>query len=67
MQPRPTRMDSLAAASIPWVALVLFVAAAALVFAIAKWWPLQTDAGWYSYPGYALSEGRDPSENLLPT
>lgn len=27
--------------------------------------PIRTDGGWYSYPGYALSDGRDPSENLL--
>lgn len=45
---------------------VLLIASAVVAFAFAKWWPMQVDAGWYSYPGYALSEGRDPSENMLP-
>ena len=32
----------------------------------ATWRVINTDGGWYSYPGYALSQGRDPDENLLP-
>ena len=30
------------------------------------WRVISMDGGWYSYPGYALSQGRDPDENLLP-
>lgn len=38
------------------------------VFAAGRvmWRVISTDGGWYSYPGYALSQGRDPDENLLP-
>lgn len=27
---------------------------------------INTDGGWYSYPAYAMAQGRDPDENLLP-
>lgn len=27
---------------------------------------INTDGGWYSYPAYAMTQGRDPDENLLP-
>lgn len=37
----------------------------AAIVAVYAWFvPLGIDGGWYSYPGYALSMGRDPSENL---
>jgi hypothetical protein len=41
---------------------------ATCVFAAGRvlWRVINTDGGWYSYPGYALSQGRDPDENLLP-
>ena len=48
--------------------LVAFgVLAVSTTLAIVYAWfvPLATDGGWYSYPGYALSMGRDPAENLL--
>jgi hypothetical protein len=40
---------------------------ATCVFAAGRvlWRVISTDGGWYSYPGYALSQGRDPDENLL--
>lgn len=44
------------------VAIMAFSLAASYAWFV----PLRTDGGWYSYPGYALSQGRDPSENLLP-
>lgn len=46
------------------IALVLVTG----VFAAGRvlWRVINTDGGWYSYPGYALSQGRDPDENLLP-
>jgi hypothetical protein len=46
------------------IALIL----ATCVFAAGRllWRVISTDGGWYSYPGYALSQGRDPDENLLP-
>lgn len=46
------------------VALII----ATCVFAAGRvvWRIINTDGGWYSYPGYALSQGRDPDENLLP-
>jgi len=49
-------------------AIAILIALTALTLAAFYAWfvPLQTDGGWYSYPGYALSKGRDPSENLLP-
>jgi len=31
-----------------------------------SWYVINTDGGWYSYPAYAMSQGRDPDENLLP-
>jgi hypothetical protein len=50
--------------------LVLTVALliATCVFAAGRvvWRVISTDGGWYSYPAYALSQGRDPDENLLP-
>lgn len=41
---------------------------ATCVFASGRvmWRVISTDGGWYSYPAYALSQGRDPDENLLP-
>lgn len=30
------------------------------------WYVINTDGGWYSYPAYAMTQGRDPDENLLP-
>ena len=41
---------------------------ATCVFAAGRviWRIVSMDGGWYSYPGYALSQGRDPDENLLP-
>jgi hypothetical protein len=31
-----------------------------------SWYVINTDGGWYSYPAYAMAQGRDPDENLLP-
>lgn len=28
--------------------------------------PLQVDGAWYGYPGFALSQGRDPGESFAP-
>jgi hypothetical protein len=47
-------------------ALVVVLMTVLLGASYAWFVPLQTDGGWYSYPGYALSQGRDPSENLFP-
>ncbi|HEY1890325.1 MAG TPA: hypothetical protein VGG63_07960 [Steroidobacteraceae bacterium] len=48
--------------------LALALILATCVFAAGRllWRVISTDGGWYSYPGYALSQGRDPDENLLP-
>jgi hypothetical protein len=44
------------------VGVVLSALALAAVYA---WFvPISIDGGWYSYPGYALSQGRDPGENM---
>jgi hypothetical protein len=50
------------------MALALGLILATCVFAAGRvmWRVISTDGGWYSYPGYALSQGRDPDENLLP-
>lgn len=65
-------MKSDCATSLPdpaWLvgtAASLLLATIALAAAYAWFVPLGVDGGWYSYPGYALSQGRDPAENLLP-
>lgn len=48
--------------------LALGLILATCVFAAGRvvWRVVSMDGGWYSYPGYALSQGRDPDENLLP-
>ena len=48
------------------VAAAVLAVSVALAITFAWFVPLATDGGWYSYPGYALSKGRDPAENLLP-
>lgn len=50
------------------IGLAVGLVVATCVFAVgrATWRVINTDGGWYSYPGYALSQGRDPEENLLP-
>ena len=48
------------------VAVGVLLASAILAVLHAWFVPLGIDGGWYSYPGYALSMGRDPAENLLP-
>jgi hypothetical protein len=50
------------------IALAIGLLAVTCVFAAGRvlWRVISTDGGWYSYPGYALSQGRDPDENLLP-
>ncbi|MGH8200234.1 MAG: hypothetical protein ACREVO_07695 [Steroidobacteraceae bacterium] len=50
------------------LAIALALILASCVFAAGRllWRVISTDGGWYSYPGYALSQGRDPDENLLP-
>jgi hypothetical protein len=48
------------------VACAVFAAAAALIVAHVVYTPLQVDGAWYGYPGYALSQGRDPGENFAP-
>jgi hypothetical protein len=50
------------------VALAVGLLIATCVFASGRviWRVINTDGGWYSYPGYAMSQGRDPAENLLP-
>lgn len=50
------------------IALTICLVIATCVFAAGRviWRVINTDGGWYSYPGYALSQGRDPDENLLP-
>jgi hypothetical protein len=65
---------SAAAAQVPLrlrravVALAIGLIIATCAFAVGRltWRVINTDGGWYSYPGYALSQGRDPDENLLP-
>ena len=47
------------------VAIGVLIASTSLAVAHAWFVPLAVDGGWYSYPGYALSMGRDPAENLL--
>lgn len=50
------------------IALAAGLVLATCVFAAGRvlWRVISTDGGWYSYPGYAASQGRDPDENLLP-
>lgn len=50
------------------LALTIALLVATCVFAAGRvvWRVISTDGGWYSYPAYALSQGRDPDENLLP-
>jgi hypothetical protein len=50
------------------MALAIALVIATGVFATGRviWRVINTDGGWYSYPGYALAQGRDPDENLLP-
>jgi hypothetical protein len=50
------------------MALAIGLIIATCVFGAGRviWRVISMDGGWYSYPGYALSEGRDPDENLLP-
>jgi hypothetical protein len=50
------------------VGLAVGIVLATCVFAVGRvtWRMLSTDGGWYSYPAYALSQGRDADENLLP-
>ncbi|HEV7138065.1 MAG TPA: glycosyltransferase family 39 protein [Steroidobacteraceae bacterium] len=50
------------------LAIAIGLIIATCVFAAGRviWRVISTDGGWYSYPGYALSQGRDPDENLLP-
>jgi hypothetical protein len=49
-------------------ALTIALIIATCVFGAGRvlWRVISMDGGWYSYPGYALSQGRDPDENLLP-
>jgi len=65
-----TTSDPLAAPVVGTVtkaAIGLLCLATLMLAAVYTWQiPLRTDGGWYSYPGYALANGRDPSENLLP-
>ncbi|MGH8319472.1 MAG: hypothetical protein ACREUL_16095 [Steroidobacteraceae bacterium] len=74
-QARPAADWRLAAASAAALRLRRVLAGLALALIIATgvfaagrviWRVINTDGGWYSYPGYALSQGRDPDENLLP-
>jgi hypothetical protein len=46
--------------------MALILATTVLAAGRVLWRVISTDGGWYSYPGYALSQGRDPDENLLP-
>jgi len=50
------------------MALTIGLIVATCVFGAGRvlWRVISMDGGWYSYPGYALSQGRDPDENLLP-
>lgn len=50
------------------LALTIGLIIATCVFGAGRviWRVISMDGGWYSYPGYALSQGRDPDENLLP-
>jgi hypothetical protein len=48
------------------LAIALVIATGAFAVGRVTWRVINTDGGWYSYPGYALSQGRDPDENLLP-
>jgi hypothetical protein len=47
------------------LALALLIATCVFAAGRVIWRVINTDGGWYSYPGYALSQGRDPDENLL--
>jgi hypothetical protein len=50
------------------MALAIGLVIATCVFGAGRviWRVISMDGGWYSYPGYALSQGRDPDENMLP-
>lgn len=50
------------------MALAIGLVIVTCVFAAGReiWRVVNMDGGWYSYPGYAMSQGRDPDENLLP-
>jgi hypothetical protein len=67
MTNRFVRTSSQAHWRLALLATACLVAFAAVTLAASYAWfvPLQTDGGWYSYPGFALAHGRDPSENLL--
>jgi hypothetical protein len=45
--------------------LATLISSSTVAFLHTKWWVINTDGGWYSYPAYAMSEGRDPGENML--
>jgi hypothetical protein len=68
---RPRALAS-PALSVGWrraiLALTVGLLIATGVFAAGRviWRIINTDGGWYSYPGYALAQGRDADENLLP-
>lgn len=55
----------LMARALPWLVAGIVLASCVLAFSYATWWVMRVDGGWYSYPGYAMSEGRDPGENML--
>lgn len=69
---RPARPVATPALSVAWrraiLALTVGLLIATGVFAAGRviWRIINTDGGWYSYPGYALAQGRDADENLLP-
>lgn len=44
--------------------LLVLLASTLLLATYYRHVPLLQDGGWYSYPGYALAEGGDPSENV---
>jgi hypothetical protein len=48
------------------LAIGILLATSLYAVVCVTWRVISTDGGWYSYPGYALSQGRDPNENLLP-
>jgi Dolichyl-phosphate-mannose-protein mannosyltransferase len=50
------------------MALAIGLIIATCVFGAGRviWRMISMDGGWYSYPAYALSQGRDPDENMLP-
>jgi hypothetical protein len=70
----PATMRAGATAAIPQglrravMALTIGLIIATCVFGAGRvlWRMISMDGGWYSYPAYALSQGRDPDENLLP-